>query len=545
MEKQEASTSPEPQSNDSSSGTRKRTRTTLNQLRVLEETFVDMPSPDSKLRKRLSEQLGMSERSIQIWFQNRRAKVKLLKKRAKMKEHQHQEQQHSVKKATAANSLPPVIKRAPLADKRAPMLHPTSQPTSKPAIPRSVAARMHFNRAWSYDMAKDMPPPVVYSPAAHALPYWNYPYYPMGPPAPPPASAYARPTMYHSPAPPPSAPAPLRNEADRQLAADMASLAFSDIMQGQQLHHPQPHPLYHQPPPHASYLLPSAKHKQQSFSLPPQDYRHGSQFSSSPISDMTDESGRRYGKQENHVLGFLVVWFYISDKRNVLLFCHICSSTRMVLTPCVSLDLDLDINSSVEPPVTTFSTVGYLLANTITIGTWHRICVRRDDLQLEYDMNERIFSWHIRTEEYHFKMDVSFDLISCIDYKLSQTVPGAAELVIDTTDVPHFYMDMGPEGWLRCGDFTENAQATHLRQHILSGEASQLRAQVLELAALDTELSNKIHMVEEEENDQPPFASLVNFDWINDEDSINVANGVHRYSSMPILGNPGEDLSWP
>jgi hypothetical protein len=459
-----------------------------------------MPSPDSKLRKRLSEQLGMSERSIQIWFQNRRAKVKLLKKRAKMKEQQHQEQQHSVKKTAAASSLPPAIKRAPLADKRAPMLHPTSQPTSKPAIPRSVAARMHFNRAWSYDMAKDMPPPVVYSPAAHALPYWNYPYYPMGPPAPPPASAYARPTMYHSPAPPPSAPAPLRNEADRQLAADMASLAFSDIMQGQQLHHPQPHPLYHQPPPHASYLLPSAKHKQQSFSLPPQDYRHGSQFSSSPISDMTDESGRRY---------------------------------------------DLDINSSVEPPVTTFSTVGYLLANTITIGTWHRICVRRDDLQLEYDMNERIFSWHIRTEEYHFKMDVSFDLISCIDYKLSQTVPGAAELVIDTTDVPHFYMDMGPEGWLRCGDFTENAQATHLRQHILSGEASQLRAQVLELAALDTELSNKIHMVEEEDNDQPPFASLVNFDWINDEDSLNVANGVHRYSSMPILGNPGEDLSWP
>lgn len=190
------------------------------------------------------------------------------------------------------------------------------------------------------------------------------------------------------------------------------------------------------------------------------------------------------------------------------------------------------------------TSIGFLLANTITIGTWHRICIRRDDLQLEYDMNERMFSWHIRTEDYHFKMDVSFDLISSIDYQMSHVSPGAAELVIDLDDVPHFYMDMGPKGWLRCGDFTENAQATHLRQHIVAGEASQLRAQVLQLAAIDPELSNKIHMIEEEENDPPPFASLVNFDWINDEDSM-AANGVHRYSSMPILGNPGEDLSWP
>lgn len=295
MEKQETSTppspSPEPQSNDGdqSSVTRRRTRTTLNQLRVLEETFAEMPSPDSKLRKQLSTELGMSERSIQIWFQNRRAKVKLLQKRAKMKE-----QQQSNKKGTV--SLPPRVKRTPLADK--PVLQPTSQPLpatttmQKSHLHRSVAARAPFNRAWSYDMAKDMPPPVVYSPAAHALPYWNYSYYPMGPPAPPslPPSmpqSYARP-MYHPPPP------PQRHEPDRQLAADMASLAFSDIMHGQ-LHHPQPVPLYHQPPP-ASYLLPSAKHKQQSFSLPPHDYRHGSQFSSSPISDMTDESGRRYGK---------------------------------------------------------------------------------------------------------------------------------------------------------------------------------------------------------------------------------------------------------
>ncbi|KAM3582509.1 hypothetical protein VKS41_005154 [Umbelopsis sp. WA50703] len=470
---------------ESPSATRKRTRTTLTQLRVLEETFAEIPSPDSKLRKQLSDELGMSERSIQIWFQNRRAKVKLLKKRAKMKE----QQQSSHKKPSVAVSLPPSIKRNALAGEKYP-----GSAVSKPAIPpRSVAARMPFNRAWSYDMAKDMPPPVVYSPAAHTLPYWSHPaaYYPMGPPAPPSQPVhYAR---YHQPHHPPSL--PQHELADKQLAADMASLAFSDIMQAQMHHHhPQPHPLYH--PPSASYLLPAARQKQAT-SLPPVDYRHGSQFSSSPISDMTDESTRRY-----------------------------------------------DMNGSVEPPSTTLNAVGYLLANTITIGTWHRICMRGEDLQLQYNLTERLLSWHIRTDQYHFKMDISFDMISNIDYQISSLTQGAAELSIEIEDVPHFYMDMGAEGWVRCGDFTENAQATQLRQHVVSGEASQLRAQVLQLAALDADLSNKIHMIEEEEEeDQQPFASLVNFDWMNDEDSMNA--GVQRYSSMPILGNPGEDLSWP
>ncbi|KAG1461375.1 hypothetical protein G6F46_004010 [Rhizopus delemar] len=55
---------------------RKRTRTTPEQLAVLEKSFSLNPSPNSRTREQLSIQLGMPERSIQIWFQNRRAKVK-------------------------------------------------------------------------------------------------------------------------------------------------------------------------------------------------------------------------------------------------------------------------------------------------------------------------------------------------------------------------------------------------------------------------------------------------------------------------------------
>ncbi|KAI9256645.1 homeobox domain-containing protein [Phascolomyces articulosus] len=60
---------------------RKRTRTSPNQLAVLENTFAVNPSPNGRMREQLSRQLAMTERSIQIWFQNRRAKEKNLARR--------------------------------------------------------------------------------------------------------------------------------------------------------------------------------------------------------------------------------------------------------------------------------------------------------------------------------------------------------------------------------------------------------------------------------------------------------------------------------
>lgn len=57
-----------------------RRRTSKMQLRVLEKTFETNIRPDAALRKILGEQLGMTPRSVQVWFQNRRAKIKKNKK---------------------------------------------------------------------------------------------------------------------------------------------------------------------------------------------------------------------------------------------------------------------------------------------------------------------------------------------------------------------------------------------------------------------------------------------------------------------------------
>ncbi|KAI5173130.1 hypothetical protein NEFER03_2099 [Nematocida sp. LUAm3] len=53
-----------------------RKRTSKEQLELLEQTFQTNIKPDASLRKALADKLGMTPRSVQVWFQNKRAKVK-------------------------------------------------------------------------------------------------------------------------------------------------------------------------------------------------------------------------------------------------------------------------------------------------------------------------------------------------------------------------------------------------------------------------------------------------------------------------------------
>ncbi|KAJ3354438.1 hypothetical protein GGF32_002479, partial [Allomyces javanicus] len=61
---------------------KRRARATPDQLAILEETFLTHTSPNQQLRQELAQKLGMSERSVQIWFQNKRAKVKLKQRKS-------------------------------------------------------------------------------------------------------------------------------------------------------------------------------------------------------------------------------------------------------------------------------------------------------------------------------------------------------------------------------------------------------------------------------------------------------------------------------
>ncbi|KAI7834239.1 Homeodomain-like protein, partial [Kickxella alabastrina] len=55
---------------------KKRHRLRPDQTRRLMEVFQKTTKPDSEMRKVLGKQLDMTPRTVQIWFQNRRAKIK-------------------------------------------------------------------------------------------------------------------------------------------------------------------------------------------------------------------------------------------------------------------------------------------------------------------------------------------------------------------------------------------------------------------------------------------------------------------------------------
>jgi len=61
---------------DSTKKPRKRHRTTPEQLEVLERVYEQERLPGLALRKKLAEQLRMTPRRVQVWFQNKRAKDK-------------------------------------------------------------------------------------------------------------------------------------------------------------------------------------------------------------------------------------------------------------------------------------------------------------------------------------------------------------------------------------------------------------------------------------------------------------------------------------
>ncbi|KAI9886345.1 MAG: hypothetical protein M1823_001853 [Watsoniomyces obsoletus] len=60
----------------------KRQRATQDQLVTLEVEFNKNPTPTAAVRERIAQDINMTERSVQIWFQNRRAKIKLLAKKS-------------------------------------------------------------------------------------------------------------------------------------------------------------------------------------------------------------------------------------------------------------------------------------------------------------------------------------------------------------------------------------------------------------------------------------------------------------------------------
>ena len=85
---------------------KRRSRTSDHQLTLLQEAFLFETMPCSTYRDLLSKALGLSSRSIQIWFQNRRQKIKSLS-------NESQKTAYDLKKQTTNKVLKEHMKRGP------------------------------------------------------------------------------------------------------------------------------------------------------------------------------------------------------------------------------------------------------------------------------------------------------------------------------------------------------------------------------------------------------------------------------------------------
>ncbi|KAF9343220.1 hypothetical protein BGX26_006079 [Mortierella sp. AD094] len=134
-------------SSPTSTTSKKRTRASVEQLAILEDTFLTNQSPNSKVREILAKKVKMSERSIQIWFQNRRAKVKQAQKRSELV------QQEAMKAQYLSNCAAAGITPQPLFGFGGPTPGAKAFPMAGHLHP-SALARAPLARASSYDAAR-------------------------------------------------------------------------------------------------------------------------------------------------------------------------------------------------------------------------------------------------------------------------------------------------------------------------------------------------------------------------------------------------------
>lgn len=79
---QETFPTKEPKIDNAPLARRKRRRTSTQELNILQSEFENCSAPDKKKRQELAERCNMSEKAVQIWFQNRRQAIKKQKNAA-------------------------------------------------------------------------------------------------------------------------------------------------------------------------------------------------------------------------------------------------------------------------------------------------------------------------------------------------------------------------------------------------------------------------------------------------------------------------------
>ncbi|EPB87283.1 hypothetical protein HMPREF1544_05904 [Mucor circinelloides 1006PhL] len=499
---------------------RKRTRATAEQLAVLEDTFAVNVSPNSKLRKQLAEQLSMSERSIQIWFQNRRAKVKHMQKRAQMQMqqaairaqlyHYHQQQYGMMSPYGPAPPMIPLHYHQQQHPQQQPFFYPPPYMRNRVPLPRaqSVDAVPYYEN--QTDLARSSfptpgPEPFMLNdsatpppPSVPGLPQmvpqqqfgWSV------------SSCYPvieSPTRMSRQSMPPSF-----NPLSHTLADDMTSTAgtlpsFQSEF-GDAGNSGMNHLASFNDKQVLSEDFPDFVHGQMSPSLSPkrENFDTGNSFfndSKQLSSEKTDTADESTPRNESDL------WISSSPKIGS-------KETADNVSPAVSSgNNDETVNPCKLMMSGSPSTAdqdrnagkNYFNATTLTIGTWHRLKLHSNDLICVYKAEQQAFVWFITEGVSRFKVEIPLTNMLGIEY--TPSVDGNGE---PTSDI-HFYMSQPPlfymesqndteDQWIQCSDFTENKQASRYLRHTLKG--AQLKRDLVDVMNEREETSKLIHFLD-------------------------------------------------
>ncbi|KAI8377751.1 uncharacterized protein BYT42DRAFT_533400 [Radiomyces spectabilis] len=117
----------------------KRKRASPSQLSVLNRVFNQTYFPSTELRMELGKQLGMSPRTVQIWFQNKRQSIRAHEKHHQYHHHHHQHQHshqhpHTYPSQQHHQRSPSLQRSSPSSSpvKQSLMLSPPSSPYMRP-----------------------------------------------------------------------------------------------------------------------------------------------------------------------------------------------------------------------------------------------------------------------------------------------------------------------------------------------------------------------------------------------------------------------------
>ncbi|KAI8138985.1 hypothetical protein BJV82DRAFT_673093 [Fennellomyces sp. T-0311] len=483
---------------------RKRTRATPEQLAVLEKTFSVNPSPNNRVREQLSRELGMSERSIQIWFQNRRAKVKNLAKRSSLLHDETIRMQYYAASAAAAACQAAAFHYQQTA--------PDGSMTTNPDLyyyyyyyyynhqQQNRQSNSNNSNSWFCPPPPPPPPPSSSSTTASNSTVAPPPPLPLQstppPPPPPPPMPFNSTADWSSVTPPPSSTSsPLSASVSDPLRQSIGpSSTTRRVSASTPAGRMRAHSLGPYPPPqrrayerHSSVDAPTAA-MQQPTAVP----SSGGQYYRSR--SYTSPAGQAYWP----MMGYPDPMTAASNTFAAIQQQQMAAGYYPgVPTQDDRLGTPMSMDGGDEDVPNRFS------AEALQVGTWRRMSLQPNDLACHYDTQRRVLVWRIQDGQQRFKMEFTFDTVLQIRLEplLERLGWARLELRIAQPEAISFYMESNGT-WTQCRDFTQDRQATAINLHHLDGPALALRAEVQRLAQADAHIQSLLR----QQQQQPPQA---------------------------------------